>query len=96
MNLKELVGKVSGSTGVAADTVQKVLDATISAINKGEGDQPIKLNGLGTFARKTPKKGGDEKIVFKPWLTKDQKQAKKALRKEKKAKKQAKAPAGQE
>lgn len=93
MNLKELIEKVSGSTGVASDTVQKVLDAAITTINKGtEGDQPVKLNGLGTFARKTPKKGGGEKVVFKPWMTKDQKKAKKAKRDERKAGKAKSAP----
>ena len=86
MNLKELVESVSGSTGIAAASVKRVLDATISAVNKEmEGEEPIKLQGLGTFVRRAGKEDGTTRIVFRPWLTKDQRQAKKEKKKTKKA-----------
>lgn len=88
MNLKELVDAVSADTGMAAGPVKKVLDATISTLNKQlQSGEPVKLQGLGVFKQKTGKEGKEPKTVFRPWPDADQKRSRKAKRKEKKAKK---------
>lgn len=89
MNIKELVESVSGSTGIEASSVKKVIEATISTLNKQlDGREPVKLQGLGTFARRPGKlEGKPDRVVFRPWLTKEQKRAKKQGKKEKKLKK---------
>jgi len=78
MNLKELVEAVSGSTGIEVDSVRKVLDATFATVNKQiTGEEPIKLQGFGTFMRRPAKDDGPARVVFRAWLSKEQKEEKK-------------------
>jgi hypothetical protein len=86
MELKELVQAVSDSTGVAPDSVRKVLDAAFIVVNKEMGgEEAVKLQGLGTFMRKPGKDQGDSRVVFRPWLNKEQREAKKKKRLAKKS-----------
>jgi nucleoid DNA-binding protein len=86
MDLKELVEGVSGSTGTPPEAVRKVLDATFAAVTKQmAADEPLKLEGFGTFVRKGVKEEGKARIVFRPWLTKEQRQEQKGKHAAKKA-----------
>ncbi len=82
MNLKELVVAVSGSTGVEATSVKKVLDAAFVTIsNQLATEEPIRLQGFGTFLKRPGKEGGEARVIFRLPLT----EAQKADRKAKKA-----------
>jgi nucleoid DNA-binding protein len=85
MDTKKLVETVSGGTGVAPDSVKKVIDSAFETIGKqaATGDA-VKIHGFGTFKSKAAKEGGETKVVFRPWLTKDEKATKKKKKLEKK------------
>jgi len=86
MELKNLVEAVSTSTGVAPDSVKKVLDAAFAAVSKQmSGEEPIKLHGFGTFTRKAGKEEGKSRVVFRQWKSEGQKEAKKQKKLAKKA-----------
>ena len=86
MDLNGLTTAVSGSTGIAPDSVKKVLDAAFATITQQlTGEEPVKLQGLGTLARKPGKKDGKSRVVFRPQLTKAEKAAKKKKKTAKKA-----------
>jgi nucleoid DNA-binding protein len=86
MNLKELVVAVSAGSGVGADSVKKVLEATFATIHKElKGEEPIKLQGFGTLLRKPGKEGGEDKIIFRSPLSKAERDVKKQKRLAKKS-----------
>jgi nucleoid DNA-binding protein len=78
MNLKELVEAVSNGSGVGADSVKKVLNATFATIHKElKGEEPVKLQGFGTLVRKPGKDGKEDRIVFRSPLSKAEREVKK-------------------
>ena len=82
MKMKELVEEVSKCSGVGPGQVRKVLDATFATVAKQmAADDAVRLQGFGTFMRREGKNGGQSRIVFRQWLTKDEKQAKKKEKK---------------
>ena len=90
MGMKELVESVSGRTGVSQDSVKKVLSATFTEVSRQiEGEDPVKLPGLGTFRRKAGKEEGTSRVVFRPWPSKEQMKARKQKRQAKKEGKKA-------
>ncbi|HEY5049182.1 MAG TPA: HU family DNA-binding protein [Rhizomicrobium sp.] len=86
MKIEDLVKTVSGSTGVQADVTKKVIDATLETLGKQmAGEEPVKLQGFGTFMRKPGKEEGKTRVVFRSWPSKDEKLARKKKKLAKKA-----------
>jgi len=86
MNFKELVDEVSSRSGVGTGAVKKVLDATFATVaDKVAAGTPVRFKGFGTFLLREAKKGEPSRVVFRQWLTDDQKQSKKEDREARRA-----------
>jgi nucleoid DNA-binding protein len=73
MTMKELVEAVSTKSNVEANVVKKVLTAAIAALQTDIAKEAkVKVQGLGTFVRRTSKKDPEKsRITFKPAGPKD-------------------------